>query len=130
MPEPGAEVAGRARRDALGQACFLLHFAVMLYIVTGWAVPQRKYLIFYLVFVPAVAVQWQCNRNSCVLNNLESLMRTGRWRDLANREEGAWLLTLANNTLRLRLRAAQVDVLVYVLLLALWGLGLGHLLHA
>ena len=90
LPSHAAE-----KRDALGNLCFYLHFAVMIYIVTGWLVPFRGALIVYLCFLPAVAVQWQFNKNSCVLNNVESLIRSGRWRDPNNKEEGAWLQTLA-----------------------------------
>ena len=60
LPSHAAE-----KRDALGNLCFYLHFAVMIYIVAGWLVPFRGALIFYLCFLPAVAVQWQFNRNSC-----------------------------------------------------------------
>ena len=77
---PATALAVKRRRDALGQTCFALHFAVMLFIVFGWALPQAGALVFYLVFLPAVVVQWQFNKNSCVLNNGESLLRTGRWR--------------------------------------------------
>jgi len=120
-------VAG-ARRDALGTACFVLHFAIMLYIVLGWVAPWRGALLFYAGFLPAVAIQWLFNKNSCVLNNLESLIRTGSWRDPANEEEGAWLLTLARDTLGLRATPAQMDVFIYIVLACLWGLGLAHLL--
>src|SRR5271165_5297020 len=97
-----------ARRDRLSFLCFWLHFAVMLYIVLGWIVPLHTLLVLYVVFVPAIALQWQLNRNACVLNNVESLLRYGRWRDLRNVEEGAWLLTLANRALGLSLRPAQM----------------------
>ncbi|MGD0190557.1 MAG: hypothetical protein ABSD74_07435 [Rhizomicrobium sp.] len=116
------------RRDLLGQACFILHFAVMLYVVVGWVAPWRPALVFYAFFLPAVATQWLLNKNSCVLNNLESLFRTGHWRDPGNEEEGAWLLTLARDTLGLRATQAQMDVFIYVVLALLWGLGLSHLL--
>ena len=43
-------------RDLLGNFCFYLHFAVMIYIVIGWAVPLGAALIFYLGFLPAVAI--------------------------------------------------------------------------
>jgi hypothetical protein len=130
MPEAHAEtVAERARRDLLGRACFLLHFAVMVFIVTGWAIPVRSLLIFYLILVPAVAAQWQCNRNTCVLNNLESLIRNGRWRDPTNPEEGAWLLMLVRNVLGLRLRPAHMDGFIYGVLVLLWGLAIGHILR-
>lgn len=122
-------VAVRVRRDALGQFCFLVHFAAMIFIVAAWAVPLRPVLVFYLAFLPAVVLQWQFNRNSCVLNNLESLIRTGRWRDATNPEEGAWLMTLANRTLGLELTPRQMDGFVYLVMLLLWGLGLAHLLR-
>src|SRR5215469_11266381 len=113
---PVTAAAVKRRRDALGQLCFALHFAVMIYIIFGWAIPQPGLLLFYLVFLPAVIVQWQFNRNSCVLNNAESLIRTGRWRDPGNAEEGAWLLGLIRSVLRIELKPAQMDVLIYVML--------------
>jgi hypothetical protein len=115
-------------RDLLGNFCFYLHFAVMIYIVLGWAVPLRPALVFYLVFLPAVAVQWQFNKNSCVLNNLESLMRSGIWRDPHNREEGAWLLTLARRALGVAVTPLQIDIFTYAVLAGLWGLALWHVL--
>ena len=35
------ETGKSARRDALGQTCFWLHVAVLLFIVAGWALPGR-----------------------------------------------------------------------------------------
>lgn len=128
--ENEAAALATARRDALGRACFVLHFAVMLYIVLGWLTPSRGGLAFYVVFLPAVAVQWLFNKNSCVLNNMESWARTGRWRDDANEEEGAWLLTLARNTLGLNATPAQMDTFIYAILATLWALGLARVLGA
>jgi hypothetical protein len=116
------------KRDLLGNFCFYLHFAVMIYIVAGWAVPFAPALVFYLAFIPLVALHWQINKNSCVLNNIESFLRTGVWRDPNNREEGAWLLTLARETLGLPVTPVQVDIFTYAVLAGLWALGLRHLL--
>lgn len=91
--------------------------------------PGRRLLACYLILVPALALQWRFNRNSCVLNNLESLMRSGRWRDPGNLEEGAWLATLAKNTLGLHPTPMQMDVFLYSVLTLLWGLGLTHFLR-
>jgi hypothetical protein len=126
---PPADAVARKERDALGRFCFLLHFAIMIFIVSGWTMWWPGALLFYLAFIPLVALQWQFNRNSCVLNNLESLMRTGTWRDPTNEEEGAWLLTLAKNVLGLRVRPAQMEAFIYVALFVLWGLGLAHFLR-
>ncbi|MEI9996858.1 MAG: hypothetical protein WDM91_19850 [Rhizomicrobium sp.] len=123
LPSHAAE-----KRDALGNFCFYFHFAVMLYIVIGWVVPWHAALIFYLGFLPAVALQWQFNKNSCVLNNFESLIRSGQWRDPHNKEEGAWLLTLATGLFGYPFRPWQIDLFTYFVLLVLWSAGLGHLL--
>ena len=121
MPE---KVAGR---DLLGHACFATHVVIMLYIVAGWAVPFRGALVFYLVFIPAVALHWQFNKNACILNNLESLLRTGRWRNPQNHEEGAWLLTLVRGVTGLTFTPAQMDAFSYTVMAALWGVALLHL---
>jgi hypothetical protein len=124
---PESDEAAHAKRDALGTVCFVLHFAIMVYIVFGWIAPWSGALIIYVVFLPAVAVQWLFNKNSCVLNNFESLIRTGRWRDSENEEEGAWLLTLARDTIGLRATPAQMDAFIYAVLGLLWALGMAHL---
>lgn len=130
MPDAGMDaVARRARRDGLGHTCFYLHFAIMIFIVSAWAIPSRGLLLFYLVFLPAVALQWRCNRNTCVLNNIESLLRTQRWRNSANPEEGAWFLNLARHTLGVQFRPAHMDAFLHLALTALWMLALGHLLR-
>jgi len=124
-----AEAKAAQARDALGQAFFYLHFAVMIYIVAGWLVPSTVALWFYAAFLPLVTVQWWFNRNSCVLNNLESFLRTGRWRHAGNAEEGAWLRTLAHNALGLDVTPLQMDVFTYAVMAVLWALGIWHLLH-
>jgi hypothetical protein len=131
-PEPVLESAlpdAPQKRDLLGNFCFYLHFAVMLFIVLGWLVPWRPTLILYVAFLPLVVIQWQFNKNSCVLNNLESFIRTGAWRHAGNAEEGAWLLTLARNALGIRVTHAQMDAFIYTVVGLLWLLGLGHLFH-
>ena len=123
LPSEAAEA-----RDALGNFCFYLHFGVMIYIVAGWAVPVHAALMFYLGFLPLVAIQWQFNKNSCVLNNIESLIRSGQWRDPHNKEEGAWLLTLATGLFGYAFKAWHIDVFTYFIRVILWSAGLSHLL--
>ncbi|MGB8364991.1 MAG: hypothetical protein ACLQUZ_12375 [Rhizomicrobium sp.] len=116
------------KRDLLGNFCFYLHFAVMIYIVLGWLLPWRSLQIFYLAFLPAVALQWRFNKNACVLNNIESKLRSGQWRDPSSVEEGAWLLTLVRNVLGWQVTPGQMDAFTYAVLAALWATGLGCLL--
>ena len=113
-------------RDSLGWACHVLHITILIYAVAGWVAGARGALVFYLVFLPAVVLHWQLNKNTCVLNNLESLIRSGRWRDPENREEGVWLQTVVRRATGLPLTAAQMDLVSYAGLALLWGLGWGH----
>lgn len=115
------------KRDALGQFCFVVHFLPLLYVVTGWLAPVRWGLIVYLVFLPAMFLQWRLNRSSCVLNNIELLIRTGRWRNPSNREEGAWLRTLVNDKTGWNLSARGMDVFMHSVMLLFWLLALARL---
>ena len=121
------DVTESPQRDFLGRVFFWLHFAVMLYILAGWAAPFRAALIFYELFLPAVAAQWWFNQNSCVLNNLESKIRTGSWRSAANPEEGAWLLMLIQRWFGVPVTPFQIEVLTYAVLALLWSVGLWRL---
>jgi hypothetical protein len=114
-------------RDLLGNFCFYLHFAVLIFIVGGWAIPYAPALWLYAAFIPAVAIQWQFNRNSCVLNNAESWLRHGTWRSEHNAEEGAWLMTLIKNVTGIALSHRQVDLLTYGVMALLWIAGFSHL---
>jgi hypothetical protein len=120
--------AAPQKRDLLGHVCFALHFAVMLTILGGWLAPWRPALVFYLLFIPAVWVQWQLNKDSCILNNVETWLRTRQWRNkIVNPEEGAWLLTLINSVTGLNFTARQIDLLTYSVLVAVWGLAAARL---
>jgi len=113
--------------DRLGIFLFLLHLAVSAYILLGWAIPSTRHLMFYLVLLPAVAMQWLVNRSSCVINNIETWVRTGRWRDAANPEEGRFVSMLIFWLFGVRLNRTGMDTLCYSTIIALWFLALAHL---
>ena len=116
-----------AKRDALGWLFFLVHFLPLIYVVTGWLATARWALIVYLVFLPAMFAQWRFNKGSCVLNNLETLIRTGRWRNPKNREEGAWLRTVVSDATGWHLTAGQMDTFINGVLVVFWLIGAWHL---
>ena len=115
------------KRDALGQACYIVHFLPLIFIVSGWLSSWRGLLIFYLVFLPVIFMQWKLNKGTCVLNNIESLIRTGRWRNPSNREEGAWLRTLVNDKTGWNVSRSGIDIFINTMLVIFWCLAFGRL---
>jgi hypothetical protein len=118
------------RRDALGQTCFLVHILVLIVIVLGWTWPARGWLIFYLIFLPAMFLHWKLNHDACILNNLENWLRHRRWRaPEANREEGAWLRTLLADATGISLTRARMDAVIYGAIGVFWLVALARLTH-
>jgi hypothetical protein len=117
----------KTERDALGWACFLIHVAVLMTVVFGWALPGRSWLLGYLIFLPLMFLHWKLNDGACILNNLENWLRHRRWRaPQANREEGAWLRTLLADTTGIALTPARMDTVIYGAMAVFWLLGLAH----
>jgi|SRR5215471_12218892 len=114
------------RSDSLGLSFFFFHLLVSAYVLLGWIVSSKPPLLFYLLLLPFLAVQWRLNQGCCVINNLESWLRTGRWRDPNNREEGAFLLMLCDWFLGIRPHPLILDRFSYAAVLGLWLLALSH----
>ena len=79
--------AAGPRSDRLGLSLFLAHLLISAYVLLGWSIPSPAALLFYLLLLPAIAAQWHINRGCCVINNLESWLRSGRGRDPGNGRE-------------------------------------------
>jgi hypothetical protein len=122
--EPGP-LAG-PRTDGLGIGCFLFHMSVGAYVLVGWIVSCQPALLLYLALLPAMATTWRLNRHSCILNNLESFIRSGRWRDPESREEAAFLLMLCDWLFKARPHELFLNRLSYAAVSVLWLLALSH----
>lgn len=117
------------RRDLLGNVCFYLHAGAVLFIAFGWVIPFRPVLIFHLILLPLVVIQWRLNRSSCFLNNLESWLRRGVWRDPGNREQGAWLKTVAEEKFGIQATSLQMNIFAHSTVALFWLFSLAHLQH-
>jgi hypothetical protein len=118
------------RRDGLGQICFLVHILVLIVVLLGWIWPRPAWLIFYLIFLPAMIVHWKLNRDACMLNNLENWLRHRRWRaPESNREEGAWLRTLLADATGIAWTRGRMDAVIYGTMSLLWLLALARLVR-
>ena len=118
----------KTKRDALGWTCFLIHVAVLIYVILGWAPAEPLWLIVYLIFLPLMVLHWKFNSDACVLNNLENWLRHRRWQAPdTNREEGAWLRTLLADVAGVMLTRARMDTVIYGATAVFWLLGVVHL---
>jgi hypothetical protein len=127
LPGPARHKLVGPVRDLLGISFFLFHLCICAYMVLGWVVPSTSALVFYLVFLPLVAMQWLVNRGSCIIANFETLLRTRRWRDPEAAREGRFILTVAFSLFGVNTSPAKIDVLSFGALFALWLLGFVHL---
>jgi hypothetical protein len=87
--------SGPAKGSAGSVLFHPLHLMVGVFVISGWLVSSFSALMCYLVLLPAMAAQWAINRRSCIINNLESWIRTGHWHDPNNCEEGGFLLMIS-----------------------------------
>ena len=115
------------RKDSLGLSCFILHTAVGGFVLAGWLISSHEALMVYLVLLPAMATQWVVNRRTCIINNLESWIRTGHWHDPQNSEEGGFLLMISDWLFAIRPHPVAIDRFSYFVVFSLWLLALGHI---
>jgi hypothetical protein len=108
------------RMDGIGLSFLITHLAIGAYVLLGWLISPEPALTVYLVLLPAMATQWYVNRGCCVMNNIESWLRSGRWRDPNNPEEAGFLLMLCQWLFRARPHPVVLDRFSYATVLVLW----------
>lgn len=119
-------LTGRAAH-IMRAACHGLHMALVFYALIGWLVPSTSWLLAHLIYMPALVVVWLLNKGVCPLNNLESWLTTGRWRNPDNTEEGSFLVRIVERYLRIYPTQRQMDAVTYGLMALVWGLSWLHL---
>lgn len=126
LPRPAPKGPDWARGPLLA-LLGAFHLLFIPYILLGWLVPERTWLIVHLIGLPAIVLQWRLNDNVCILNNLESWLRTGCWRDRSDPAQGAWVLSLIMRLTGYALPAWFMDAIIYVLMTVSWSLSAAHL---
>jgi hypothetical protein len=122
VPLVTGEAAG-----ALRVFCHGLHMALVFYGLLGWIVPNASWLVTHLIFIPGLITVWVLNNGVCPLNNLESLLTSGRWRNPDNAEEGSFLLVIVERYLGLQPTQGLMDRITYGLMALVWALSWLHL---
>ena len=101
--------------------------ALVFYALLGWLVPSVSWLMAHLVFIPGLVAVWFANRGVCPLNNIETRLTEGRWRNPDNVEEGSFILSIVERYLGLRPTQTQMDRFTYGLMGFVWVLSWLHL---
>jgi hypothetical protein len=114
------------RRDRLGLSCFAFHMGLGAFVMVGWLLSSAEVLMIYMVLLPIMAMQWVINRGSCIINNIETWLRTGSWRDPRNGEDGRFLIVLCDWLFGTQPDRVSVDRFSYAVVAFLWFLALGH----
>ena len=107
------------KADWLSVAMFLVHAAIVGYVVSGWTAQSRFGLLLYVVLLPMIVLQWLLNGGSSVVSNIESLKRTGHWRDPNGGLEGAFFQSVLNS-IGIPATRAQVNTVVIVTMFLFW----------
>ncbi len=113
--------------NALGIFCHALHMALVFFALLGWLIPSGPVLIGHLIYIPGLIAVWLLNKGVCPLNNIESRLTTGRWRNPSNAEEGSFIVTIVQRYLNLHPTQRLMDAITYGLMAIVWGLSWLHL---
>ena len=110
---------GQYRFDKIRVWLFLVHIAIVFYVATGWLISSRMLLYFYTLLLPMMVLQWLLNGGCSIVNNVENLLRVGRWNDANNIFAGAFFRTLLRFA-GIRASQAQITTALCSLMLIFW----------
>jgi hypothetical protein len=118
QPLPSA-TQGTFAWDPLRVTAFTAHLLIVAYVSIGWLASTRTGLLFYLLLLPMIVMQWLLNAGASILDNAETLIRTGHWHDSRNIFEGHFfqnILCMAG----IRISSALINLIVCATLLLFW----------
>jgi hypothetical protein len=105
--------------DWLSVAMFLVHAAIVGYVVAGWTAETREALLVYLILLPFIVLQWLLNGGSSIVSNIESLKRTGHWRDPEHGLEGVFFQSVLKSV-GINASKAQINTIVVATMFLFW----------
>ena len=105
--------------DRLSTCLTAVHVLVIAYVALGWLVPSRTSLYIYLLVLPLIVLQWVLNGGASIVNNIENLARSGRWRDRRNTSEGAFFQTFLKR-IGVPVTNGQITTVLCSLMLMFW----------
>ena len=122
MPDPSSQQAELG--IALKAFVFLLkilHWVLVGFALVGWLATSEPWLLTYLIYVPLMVIHWSFNENSCIVNNFETWLMTGKWRNQHNPEEGAFVRTALVRVIGWAPPEKAFDIFIRLLMIATWS---------
>ena len=113
------EIGRTIHFDSLRIALLVVHLAIMGYVTLGWLIPSRVALYLYALLLPLIVMQWLLNGGASIVNNVENLVRVGRWNDARNPFEGAFFKTLLK-AIGVPASQAQITTVLCFVMLIFW----------
>ena len=105
-----------------------IHYGVLAFGVVGWLIPSSTVLAVYLAMMAGLVLQWRVNRDTCVLDNIESWLAHGRFRAPGvNPDEGAFLANFVHRITGIRFTRRSADMLIYAFMGVFFAAGAAHL---
>ncbi len=123
MPQLPSAAQGPFAWDLLRATTFTVHLLIVTYVAIGWLSPNRITLLFYLLLLPMIVMQWLLNAGSSILDNAETLIRTGQWQHARNRFEGHFFEIILRAA-GIRAGTLVINLVVCMVLLIFWNVAL------
>ena len=94
------------------------HFLSLIFLTFGWTFSHKSILLFHVIFVPLVFVQWYFNEGTCVLSNIESRIKGERFskRD----QQGYFIKSLLGYFFKPLPKDQTIKVFIYFVLFVSW----------
>lgn len=99
----------------------ILHWVLVGFALVGWLATSAPWLLAYLIYVPLMVIHWSFNENSCIVNNFETWLMTGKWRNQHNPEEGAFVRTALIRVIGWAPPEKAFDIFIRLLMIATWS---------
>lgn len=91
------------------------HYAILFFIMLGWAFAQKGILIFHMVMIPLVILQWKINHGRCLLTDLEHhLMPTEE--DQTDNESEGFVARILRTLFKIELTPTQLMNFIYAVM--------------
>lgn len=101
------------------------HFAVLAFVVFGWAIPSTDVRITHLFVIPLLVFHWSTNQGACVLTQLEERLLRRPGLAVEHKNEGEFSRRLLEKALGGRkISDRALKWTIYGVMLVAWSLSL------